>query len=171
MVGQLAPSESTVIRSYPELARELANMISNARTEIYLASRYYEPAVGSKLLAKFAEGVAIHVIDGNSSGVSFEERIRTASAYDSKNRGLILKLLDSPDAIIRVRRLDYSFIVVDGKYCGFELIDPANPDDFNCALRYDDSELAEVLIHTFQNLASVARPGNATPKVETKIEQ
>ena len=167
-MDKIQVTETKLIRSYPELARELVGIISNARDEIYLASRYYEPAVGSKILQKFAEGVTVHVLDGNSSGVSFEERIRIASTYDIKNRALMLKLLDAPDAIIRSDTLHYSFIVVDGKFCGFELIDPANPDDFNCALRIDDVDLAKVLIHNFDELARIGRSRNS---IAAQIEQ
>ncbi|MCL4517763.1 MAG: hypothetical protein M1587_01035 [Thaumarchaeota archaeon] len=148
-------SENSIalIRSYPELARELLRLISSARREIYLAPRYYEPAIGSKLLAKFAEGVSIHLLDTNACGVYFEERIRTALTHETKNRELMLRLLNTPDAILQCERLDYSFVVVDGKYCGFELVNPSNPDEFNLAVKLESVELAVELIHVFNNLA------------------
>ena len=134
---------AVLIRTYPELARELAAMVSSAKSEIYLASRYYEPAIGSRLLSKFAEEIAVHILDGNSSGISFEERIRVASNYDSKNKSLMLKMLDTSNVITSLERLEYSFIVVDGKHCGVELINPASPDDFYCALKLESTELAK----------------------------
>ena len=144
-----------LIRTYPELARELFSAISRAKSEIYIASRYYEPAIGSKLLEKFAEGVSIHVLDSNSSGVTLEERIRSASTHDSKNRSLMLRLLDTPNSFSTTSKLNYSFSIVDGKYCGLELIDPENPDNFTSALKLENTELANQLIAIFQNLAHV----------------
>ncbi len=147
-----------VISTYPDLARELVKMISSAEREIYVAPRYYEPAIGSKILAKFAEGVAVHMLDQNPSGVGFEERLRAASVHDSKNRDLILKYLDAPDSIIRVEKFDYSFVVVDGRSCGVEIVDPANPDNFCCAIKLESTTLAAQLIGIFESIARSQKP-------------
>ena len=154
-----------LIRTYPELARELVKMISSATREIYIAPRYYEPAIGSRLLAKFAEGVSIHVLDSNACGVRFEERIRVALTHDAKNRELMQKLLDSPGTIVKTEDLPYSFAVVDGKYCGVELTNPNNPDNFSLALKLESSELAKELIGMFESLA-----GSTIPKKIEVIE-
>lgn len=143
----------SVIRTFPDLAMELVKMMSSATSDIHLASRYYEPAIGNRLLAKFAEGVSIHVLDANASGVSLEERMRAAMTHDVKNRQLMSRLLDSKNAIIRAHRLPYSFVVVDRRLCGVELTDPRNPDNFQCAVRLENSELAEELIGMFESLA------------------
>ena len=153
-----AAKKTAIVRSYSEAARELLKDISVAKREIYLASRFFEPMIGNKLLSKFAEGLSIHILDGNSSGVSFEERIRAASVHDSKNRDLMLKMLDTPDIIIQTNILSYSFSVFDGKHCDVELTNPANPDDFYCAIKMEDSELAKGLIEMFNDLVKSAKP-------------
>ncbi len=158
-VGQdLEVTSAKMIRSYPQLAREVVSMISSASKEIYLASRYYEASIGSRLLAKFSEGVILHILDGNSSGISFEERIREASKFDTKNRSLMLQLLESPNVRIGSCKLDYSFLVVDRRFCGFEVTNPANPDEFNFGVKLEDSEIAKSLIVTFQNLMGSSAP-------------
>lgn len=155
-----AVNESVVVfRTYPELALELVKMMSFAKSEIYLASRYYEPSIGNKVLAKFAEGVPVHLLDANVSGTSFEERIRAAMAHDSKNRNIMSEFLNSNQTITRATNLPYSFGVIDGKYCGIELTDPINPDNFFCALKLESSDLAEKLINMFESLASSALVG------------
>ena len=110
----------TIIRNYPELARNVYSTITSAKSEIYLATRYYEPSIGSVLLSKFAEGVSLRILDANPSGMSFEYRLRAASLHDAKNRELFLKMLDTPSVITSVERVDFSFVVVDGRQCGFE---------------------------------------------------
>ena len=142
-----------LIHNYPDLARELASMISSAEHEIYIAPRYYEPAIGSIVLAKFAQGVSIHMLDSNPSGVSFEDRLRSASVHDMKNRDLILKFLAEPNSLIRIDRLDYSFVVIDGHSCGVELVNPANPENFFCAMKIESNTLAGELIRMFEDLA------------------
>jgi hypothetical protein len=149
----LDDSSVTVIPTYEDLARNLRQILSTAQSEVFLASRYYEPAIGSILFAKFSEGVKLHLLDSNSSGTSLEKRLRMASTYDTKNRDLILKMLDTPDLFAHVERLDYSFIVVDGKKCGVELVNPANPDNFSCALKLENENLARELVKIFHGLA------------------
>ena len=135
------------------MAYTVYSLISSASKEIFLAPRYYEPSVGSKLLSKFAEGVILHILDANAAGIAFDKRLRIASTHDTQNRNLIMKMLDTPGIITKVERLDYSFIVVDGRQCCFELIDPTNPDNFYCALKLDNPELAKKLIGVFEGLA------------------
>lgn len=142
-----------LFRTYPELALELVKMMSSAQSEIYLASRYYEPAIGNKILAKFAEGIPVHLLDANMSGVSFEDRIRVAMVHDEKNRNLMSAFLNSDNSVIRTNYLPYSFGVIDRKYCGVEMADPRNPDDFYCALKFESKDVAEELINMFESLA------------------
>ena len=104
------------------------------------------------MLAKFAEGVSVHLLDANVCGVSFEERIRAAMAYDAKNGKLMSEFLNSNDTIMKASSLPYSFGVIDRKFCGLELVDPRNPDNFFCALKCESGELAEELIGMFESL-------------------
>jgi hypothetical protein len=143
-------------------------MVSSAKYEIYIAPRYYEPAVGNMILTKFAEGIALHILDSDVCGVSFEKRLRTASVHDARNRELILKFLDTPDLLTEVERLDYSFIVVDGKMCGVELVNPTNPDNFSCALKLENENLARELVEIFHSLAE-SRGESKTSNVPTQF--
>jgi hypothetical protein len=160
---------TTVIRSYPDLARNLYSMISAAKNEIHLAPRYYEPSIGSVLLSKFAEGLTLRILDSNPSGISFEDRLRTVAQHDTKNRDLILKILATPKIITRVNRLDFSFAVVDGRQCGFELVNPTNPDNFTLALKVDSPDLAKELILVFESMVASAERSKrvTTPKSAT----
>ena len=151
------PFAAKYYRSYAELVRGLLDLVGIAQKEIFLASKYYEPVISAKLLQKFAGGVALHILDGNSSGISFEERIRQVAAVDTTNRALLLKLLDSPTVEIKTAEVPFSFIVVDGKHCGFEVVDPMNPDEFYFAIRVEDSSIASKLIESFHQLINHPR--------------
>jgi hypothetical protein len=160
-MGLTNDGESTLlIQSYPDLACEVLKMISSATREIYIAPRYYEPALGSRALEKYAEGVSFHMLDSNACGVAFKKRLSLASAHDNKNRGAILKLVDAPDGLVSVEKIDYSFIVVDGRYCCVELINPVNPDEFYCALKIESESLGEKLIGIFRSIAGSAKNSN-----------
>ena len=164
-------ASTKLIRSYPELASELVGMISSARREIYLASRYYEPLIGGKLLTKFMEGVSVNILDGNSSGISFEQRILEAGRYLTENRNAMREFLESPKVKIRSCKLDYSFIVIDGRECGFEVLNPASPDEFNFAIELDDTEVATNLIGIYQALLRSERVSKRSGDLEESMSK
>ncbi len=158
-----------IIQTYPDLARELVKMISSAQREIYIAPRFYEPAIGSRMISKVAEGVSIHMLDANPSAVAFEKRLRAAGTHDLKTRELISKFLDQPNSVVQVKRLDYSFLVVDGHSCGIEIVNPTNPDDFFCAIKLESASLAKELITIFHSLANTGETPmqNEGPRAES----
>ena len=143
-----------VWNSYQALVRSTLNLVGLAKVEVHLASTYYEPIIGSKLVEKFAQGISLNVLDGNPSGTTFVERIREAARIDSKNRDILNALLESPRVKIRNAGIRYSFIVVDRVHCGFELLDPLVPTQFNMAIQIDDVGLAEKLIEQFERVMS-----------------
>lgn len=146
-------SNFRILKSYEEVVRSIVEIIRKAREEIYLASRYYEPIVGSKLVQKFAEGVSLNILDGNPSGTTFIDRVREAARVPTKDREILTKLLESPKARIRNARIDYSFIVVDRLHSEFEIIDTQNPNSFSGAVQTDEQEIADRLIRVFKETA------------------
>ena len=145
-----------VLDSYQEVVRTTLDGIGNATSEIHLASTYYEPIIGNKLVEKFAQGVHLNILDGNPSGTSFVERIREAARADPKKRDLLYSLLESPNVKIGKANIQYSFFVLDRFHCGVELMHPLNPSQFNLGFTVDSSKLAEKLIQQFETVISGA---------------
>jgi predicted transcriptional regulator len=138
-----------LIGSYPDLVEALLQMLDLAQTEIHMASRFYEPSVGSALVAKFAHGVSLNILDDNPSGTSFVSRVRESAKADSKNRQVLLKLLDSPIVKVGSGGLGLSFAIVDRKYCQIELLNPLSPNEFFAALQIEDRDFVARLIEIF----------------------
>jgi hypothetical protein len=171
--GVLAPSEkwpARVIGSYPELVEALLKLLDIAKTEVHIASRFYEPSVGSALVAKFAGGVSLNILDGNPSGTVLVERIRQAASVDTKNRDPLLKFLDSPRVKIASGGLGFSFAIVDRRYCGIELVNPLNPSEFFAAAEFEDGQFAARMIEIFNDVMSKA-PENKEIKQRTMIKE
>lgn len=150
-------SNFCVFDSYDKLVKATLVLIGNAKSEIHLASTYYEPIVGSKLVEKFAQGVRLNVLDGNPSGTSFVERIREVARVDLKRRELFNSLLESPNVRMRRANIQYSFVVVDRIHCGIELLDPLVPSQFNLGVEVNDGALAQKLVELFERIISSAK--------------
>lgn len=140
-----------IIKTYDELTREVLRLIDLARSEIFIASRYYEPNVSLRMMKKLGEGTSLNILDGNPSGTSLVSRLKTA-LNDPATRSLAKAMLESPKVRIRNRILEYSFIVVDEEYCGFEVVNPLSPHEFNLAVEFKDQELSRKMIGLFENL-------------------
>lgn len=140
-----------VIKKYEDLAKEVLNLIDSAKTEIFIASRYYEPQVSLRLMRKFSEGVSLNILDGNSSGTPLQTRLE-AALKDPKTQQLAEAMLKSPNVRLKTKLLTYSFIITDGEYCGFEIVDPLTPHEFNLAVEFRDREISEKMKVQFENL-------------------
>jgi len=148
-----------IIYTYGDLVNSTLRLIESARTEIFLASKYYEPSISLSLIGKFGKGVSLNILDDNPSGTSFASRLQ-AALDDPATQPLAKAMLESPKVRLSRRALEYSFIVVDGEYCGIEIVNPLTPQEFNFAVEFKDEELSRRLIGFFEKLM--------TPKIRTQ---
>jgi len=140
-----------IIKKYEDLAKEVLNLIDSAKTEIFIASRYYEPQVSLRLMRKFSEGVSLHILDGNPSGTPLQTRLE-AALKDPKTQHIAKAMLESPKVRLKNKLLTSSFIIIDGEYCGFEIVDPLKPHEFNLAVEFRDKEISQKMKTQFENL-------------------
>jgi predicted transcriptional regulator len=140
-----------IIKSYEGLSKEVLKLIDSAKTEIFIASRYYEPQVSLRLMRKFSEGVSLNILDGNPSGTPLQTRLE-AALKDPKTQQLAKAMLESPKVRLKTKLLTYSFIITDGEYCGFEVVDPLKPHEFNLAVEFRDEEISNKMKIIFENL-------------------
>jgi len=153
---------ATVFSTYDDLVKESLRLISSAKSEIFIASRYFEPDVSNLLLEKFKEGVALNILDGNPSGATLVSRLR-AALDNPESRSLAEAVLNSSKVRIKRSTLEYSFIVVDGENCGVEIVNPLNPQEFNLAIELSDKKLSQKMINLFEDQCKSA-------EVDIKVE-
>ena len=149
----VAGRPTVVVNTYEGLVQEVMRLIELGKKEIHIASRYHEPEVSKRLIEKFGKGVALNIIDGNPTGISLTARLQAAStSADPATRAIMKAVLESPRVRIARLSLDYSFIVVDRRYCGFEVVSPLSPHDFKLAVEFEEEELAQRMVDVFENL-------------------
>jgi hypothetical protein len=154
-----------IVKDFDQLIVEVMRLLDNAGKEIYFASRYHDPHVSDLTFKKFSEGVSVHIMDGNPSSITLENRINAVirGPSDQKTYDMIQNIVRSPRfELFRLETLQTSFLVVDGKQVIYETVNYANPEEFTTAIAtYDDSYLAERYIKYFNVLKQNAK----TPKL------
>jgi predicted transcriptional regulator len=140
-----------IIYTYDELVDRVAKLAESAKTEIFLASRYHDPAVSRLLMKKFEEGVSLNLLDDNPSGTTLVSRLQSAM-HDPATRSIAKTILESPRVKIGRSTLACSFMVVDRKYCQFEIVNCLTPNKFNFAVELVDQQISGKLIDIFEKL-------------------
>lgn len=150
----------TIIKDFNHLTKEVLKLLDNAQKEIYFATRYYDQHVSDKVFERFNKGVAIHMLDGNPSQISVENRLNailrvppSKDAFDA-----IHSMIRSPRFDLKQAEVPVSFMVVDGVQIISETVNYVNPEQFTMAISsYDDPYLAQRFIEYFDILARNAK--------------
>jgi predicted transcriptional regulator len=145
------------VNKFEQLIPEVMKVLDNAESEVYFATRYYDPHVSNLVFQKFSKGVTIHILDGNPEQISVENRL-SAIMRTPPNREtaeMVKKILKTYRFDLkRLPRLPLSFIVVDGIQVVYETVNFANPDQFTVAVsKYYDPYFAQRFIEYFKLLS------------------
>jgi len=145
-----------VVKRFEQLIPEVMRVLDNAESEVYFATRYYDPHVSNLVFNKFSNGVTIHILDGNPEQISVENRLAAIIRIppNRETAEMVKKILKSSRFDLkRLPALPLSFIVVDGIQVVYETVNFANPDQFTVAVsKYDDSYFARRFIEYFKLL-------------------
>jgi len=145
-----------MVLTFDELKSELIRLIDIAEKEIYLATKYTHSGVAEKLLECLNRGIKMHVLDGDRRNLSKKVQILRLLFSNPRTIKLFCEVFHSPNWDIKYVDIPYSFIVVDGKYVGFELRKPESEDFFVGFVFYSE-ELSQKLIEVFKTLYSRAK--------------
>lgn len=160
----------TIVKDFKRLINEVIKILDNARSEIFLATRYHDQNVSAKVMELFSRGVTLNILDGNPEQISFENRLNAVLRVPpSKDmHDLVSNLIRSPRFSLKTGNVPASFLVVDRTQVVYESINFANPDQFTIAISaYDDGYLAQRFIEYFKLLSA----GASTPKLLASIRE
>jgi len=149
----------TIVKDYNHLINEVIKVLDNAQSEVYFATRYYDPHVSSKVFERFSKGVIMHMLDGNPDQISVESRLNAILRVPPNRETfeLVNSMITSARFDLKKGNVPASFMVVDGTQVIYETINYASPEQFTVALAsYDDSYLAQRFITYFKLLAKEA---------------
>ena len=140
-----------IVKTLEDVNAGVKRLIGKAEKDIYLATRYTDLSVAETILERINYGVEMHFLDGDKKNLSSKIQLLRLVLSSPGKIKLFYQLFHSPNVHIRYTDLPYSFIVVDRKYVGIEIIKPQS-DDFFIGLFFEDEALAGKLIEVFNAL-------------------
>ncbi|MCL5318652.1 MAG: hypothetical protein M1503_10410 [Thaumarchaeota archaeon] len=164
--------------SYEEMTKTIVERLSTARKSIYLASRFTEDRIISAILSKAQAGVAVKVLADSNLLKNYvngaNSRFETPDLHVSER----LKVTVNPFYPFKVERkfcqIPFSFILIDGRGVGVELIDARHPDKFAGAAFIENETLFNYMKATFDSLwegkadQAISEAPSARPKTNLK---
>jgi hypothetical protein len=161
----------SVIKDYNRLIIEVLKLMEGAHQEVYLASRYHDPHFAKTLFKKVAEGVTVHLLDGNPDQISVENRLNAVmrTPPDRETFEMVNKIVKSGRLELRKGTVASSFMVVDGATVCYETIGYANPEQFTLAIsHYDDPYLAKRFISYYNLMIKNSTPSQVLASVRER---
>lgn len=151
----------SVIKDYKRLVVEVMKLLEGAQHEVYLASRYHDPHFANLLFKKVANGLTMHLLDGNPPQISVENRLNAVLRTPPNREAaeIVDKILKSGRLDLRNGTVTASFMVVDGTSVCYETTNYTNPEEFTLAIsHYDEPYLANRFISFYNTLVKNTTP-------------
>jgi len=150
-----------IVYRFEDIVKGTVELLEKAEREVYLASRHTENDVVEAVFKAFSRGVGEwHIIssDKNVKNVLSQRMylLRMIIAHPEYMKAFFTLLNSSKVQTGYVEELPYSFIIVDGKYVGIEILNPDNKE-FLMGLFFENKTLAEKLIEIFNSLMAKAK--------------
>ncbi|HKZ60957.1 MAG TPA: hypothetical protein VJZ68_00890 [Nitrososphaera sp.] len=159
----------SVIKDYDRLIMEVIKFMESAQHEVYLASRYHDPHFAKVLFKKVADGVTVHLLDGNPDQISVENRLNAVlrTPPDRETFEMVNKIVKSGKLDLKKGNVTASFIIVDGTTVCYETTSYTNPEQFTLAIsHYDDPYLANRFISYYNMITKDATPSQLLASVK-----
>ena len=145
--------------------------MESAQHEVYLASRYHDPHFAKLLFKKVADGVTVHLFDGNPDQISVENRLNAVlrTPPDRETFEMVNKIVKSGKLDLKKGNVTASFMVVDGTTVCYETTSYTNPEQFTLAIsHYDDPYLANRFISYYEMMTKDATPSQLLASVRER---
>jgi predicted transcriptional regulator len=170
LLSYVNPGKIKIINNWEELLKRLSEFIQAAKKEIYIGSRYHDPVIAKNILDKFQEGVSLYMLDSSPDSMKFSNELRAIllSPPDKQTYDFCVAVLNSDKVQLRNKSLPFSFIVVDGTFAGFEIMNPLSPNEFLFAVDVKDEKISQKLIAYFNELWKTAEETGLKQLVGTK---
>ncbi len=146
-----------IYMDYNELVDDLSERMNDAKSDVYYATRHFNEVIISKAIELFRRGVNIRVLADKALIDKYVSEYTGGMQLKSNNHDLErFKMLTDPyypDKFDRkIIEVPFSFVVIDGKYVGLELVNSYNPSKFYAGVYVEDEYLARQIKDLFDVL-------------------
>lgn len=145
-----------VVWTYEEMVKSIVGRLSTTKKEIYLSSRYTAERIINGMIARAQAGVAVKVLADVRLLKNYVKgagnRLETADKHADERRKATVNPFYPYNIERKFCELPFSFILMDGRGVGVELIDARHPDEFFCAVFLENESMFNYMRSAFDSL-------------------
>jgi predicted transcriptional regulator len=153
--------------SWNELSMHVAIKIETAKKEIYVATRYVDFRTADSALRVAKRGCKVNILHSNRNGLSTKLQLMGNLMTHPKALSVFKELTANPNVVLREATIPFSFLVIDDKTVGIEIVNPEDPYSFFFGLEFDHEDLAKKLVSHFSEMSRNAERDTIASIIES----
>jgi hypothetical protein len=165
VAGNFKPVE--FFDSWNELSMHVAIKIETMKKELYVATRYVDFRTADSALRVANRGCKVNILHSNRNGLSTKLQLMGNLMTSPKALSVFKELTSNPNVVLREATIPFSFLVIDQKNVGIEIVNPEDPYSFFYGLEFDNEDLAKKLISHFSEISRNAERDTISAIIES----
>ncbi len=146
----------SIYKTWNDLSLYFSITIETMQSEAYIATRYFDFRVAEIGLRAAARGCALRILHSPRSGLSTKLQVLGNLMTHPKALGIFRKIPSSANVSIGEGDLPFSFVVIDSRIVGLEIVNKDNPEAFFLGVEFESPILASRMINYFNEISKVA---------------
>lgn len=146
----------SLYKSWNDLSLHFSIIVETMQSEAYIATRYFDFRVAEIGLRAAARGCSFKILHSPRSGLSTKLQVLGNLMTHPKALGIFRKIPSSANVSIGEVGLPFSFVVIDSRIVGLEIVREDNPEAFFLGVEFDSPILATKMINYFNEISKVA---------------
>ena len=112
-------------------------------------------------------GCKVNILHSNRNGLSTKLQLMGNLMTHPKALSVFKELTTNPNVVLREATIPFSFLVIDEKNVGIEIVNPEDPYSFFFGLEFDNEDLAKKLITHFTEISRNAERDTIAAIIES----
>lgn len=161
--ASLGVSDLRIRRLYTtwnDLTLDLALLFLETRSEAYVASRYFDFRISEAGLRAVKKGCKFNILHSGTISSTTRTQVFGNLAANPKALRIFRQVLRDPRMSIKEVDFPYSFVVLDSRIVGVEVVDTKGPDTFFIGILFESLQLASKFVEYFNELANKSSEDN-----------
>jgi hypothetical protein len=153
--------------TWNELSMHVAIKIETMKKELFVATRYVDFRTADSALRVAQRGCKVNILHSNRNGLSTKLQLMGNLMTHPKALSVFKELTTNPNVVLREATIPFSFLVIDEKNVGIEIVNPEDPYSFFFGLEFDNEDLARKLISHFSEISRNAERDSIAAIIES----
>ena len=139
--------------TWNDLTLDLALLVQKMQSEAFVASRFFDFRITEACLRATSRGCKFSTLHSGTASSPTRAQVFGNLAANPKALRVFKKALKNPNMSIMEAEFPYSFVVLDSRFVGTEVVDERDPETFSMGILFESNELASKFMAYFNELA------------------